>query len=62
VTHNEAIVEKYIRAASALLDLPIRAEDWQGVLAAAVDLESRAKLLMEFALPIDIAAEPRFVP
>jgi hypothetical protein len=55
-------IEIYLSAASVLLDLPIRPEDRDEVLAAFVVLTAQAKLVTEFALPEAILAAPRFVP
>jgi hypothetical protein len=54
--------ESYLRAAAALLGLPIRDEDFTEVAAAFAVMTAQAALLADFALPETIEAAPRFVP
>jgi len=52
----------YLRAASALLGLPIRPEHEQEVREAFAVISAQARLVTEFALPDDVEAAPRFTP
>jgi hypothetical protein len=52
----------YLRAASALLGLPIRPEHEQEVQEAFAVISAQARLVTDFALPDDIEAAPRFSP
>jgi hypothetical protein len=53
--------EEYLSAASALLELPIRREHYEEVLAAFEVLCEQGRLVTEFALPAELEAAPRFV-
>ncbi len=59
---TEDVVEAYFEAASALLDLPILPEHRDEALAAFKVLRQHAAVVMEFALPKDVEAAPRFRP
>jgi hypothetical protein len=52
----------YLRAASALLGLPILPEHEQEVRDAFAVISAQARLVTEFALPDDVEAAPRFTP
>jgi hypothetical protein len=52
----------FLRAASSLLELPIREQDFGEVLAAFEVMTAEARLLAAFALPATIDAAPRFIP
>ncbi len=52
----------YLHAASALIDLPIRPEHLDEVVAAFAVITAQARLMTEFLLPESIEAAPRFIP
>jgi hypothetical protein len=52
----------YLSAASALIDLPIRPEYLDEVMAAFAVITAQARLVTDFSLPETIEAAPRFVP
>jgi len=55
-------LELYLNAASVFLDLPIRPEHRDEVLAAFTVITAQSRLVTEFELPESIDAAPRFVP
>jgi hypothetical protein len=54
--------DAYLKTASALLDLPIRPEHLDEVMAAFAVITAQAKLITEFEIPETIEAAPRFIP
>jgi len=54
--------KNYLAAASTLIDLPIRPEHLDEVMAAFAVITSQARLVTEFSLPEIIEAAPRFIP
>jgi hypothetical protein len=54
--------DAYLKAAAALLDLPIRPEHVDEVMAAFAVITAQARLVTEFSLPETIEAAPRFIP
>ncbi|HQT62902.1 MAG: hypothetical protein B7Z75_07710 [Acidocella sp. 20-57-95] len=55
-------IAAYLNAASQFLDLPIHPEHYEDVLTAFAVICSHAKHVMEFTLPVEIEAAPRFTP
>jgi hypothetical protein len=54
--------DAYLDAAAEFLDLPIRPEHRDEVMAAFAVITAQGRLVMEFELPETIEAAPRFVP
>jgi len=54
--------DAYLKTASALLDLPIRPEHLDEVMAAFAVITSQARLITEFPLPETTEAAQRFIP
>ncbi len=55
-------IAEYLAQAAILLDLPIRAEHHDEVLAAFRVLRAQALLITEFELPPQCEAAPRYTP
>jgi hypothetical protein len=55
-------VAEYLNKTAALLDLPIRPEHYDEVLAAFRVLRAQAELITEFELPPHCEAAPRYTP
>lgn len=53
---------EYLNQASRLLDLPIRPEHYDEVLAAFRVLQAQARIVTEFRLPPHCEAAPRYTP
>jgi hypothetical protein len=58
----QTTTETFLRAASALLDLPVRDEHFAEVLAAFEVMAAQARLIGTVSLPAAIEPAPRFVP
>jgi hypothetical protein len=58
--HEE--IEAYLEVASRFLGLPIRPEHRADVSAAFAVLAAHGRLLMEFSLPDEVEAAPRYLP
>jgi hypothetical protein len=54
--------EDFLSAASALLKLPIRPEHREEVAAAFAVLLAQGRLVLDFPLPEETEAAPRFIP
>ena len=55
-------IAEYLNQAALLLDLPIRAEHHDEVLAAFRILRAQSRLITEFELPAHFEPAPRFTP
>ncbi len=62
MTASKDPIAAYLDQAAALLGLPIRPEHHAEVLAAFRALRAQAEIIMEFKLPRDTEAAPRFIP
>jgi hypothetical protein len=62
MTASDDPIAAYLNQAAILLDLPIRPEHHEEVLAAFRVLRAQAAVITEFVLPEDTEAAPRFIP
>ncbi|MBD2297365.1 DUF4089 domain-containing protein [Nostoc sp. FACHB-87] len=60
--NQELDVNKYVEQAALLLDLPIKDEYYEGVVANFARVQAIAQLVNSFPLPPEIEAAPVFEP